>query len=334
MNHERICEDDMTSLERIQAALRFEKPDRVPFNFWMDRRLLRQYELRYGPYFRVEHYGADVIESPLMLPWPSGEALERDGTAWMMKPLWNEGWQGVNGIAWPNPEAPENFTGIEHDLRSHPDKAIFVNVAGITGIMHGIRSEADLFTDFCERPGDVQEIFAKIGAVLARAVENLCARCPAIAAIYVQDDVCSSHGCMFSPDTFERFIYLVNDQPIRAARAAEIPVVYHSDGKTDDILEHLIGLGVSAINPLQPTLHDFNAFMRRFGGRIGVYGALDNCFVIPDGTPEEIREHVLDAFHILGSTGALILSSHDIPSYCPHENIEVMVKTIREDCLY
>ena len=29
--------NEMTSKERVETALRFEKADRVPFNFWMDR---------------------------------------------------------------------------------------------------------------------------------------------------------------------------------------------------------------------------------------------------------------------------------------------------------
>ena len=52
----------MTSRERFLRALRFEDVDRVPFNFWADRRLLARYEERFGPYFRPRHYGADVWE--------------------------------------------------------------------------------------------------------------------------------------------------------------------------------------------------------------------------------------------------------------------------------
>ena len=324
----------MSSKERVEAALRLEKPDRVPFNFWMDRRLLARYEAKYGEYFRVEHYGGDVIESYVNLEWPQGKTVQRDGTVWVVEPLWAHGWQGIAGIEWPDPEDSKNFDMIERDLRNQPDKAILVNVQGVMTVMHGIQSETDLYVDFFERPDDVQEFFAKVGEVMARFVTIVCDRFPEITAVYLQDDICSSRGVMFSQDVLDRFIYMANDQPIKAARDAGKPVVYHSDGMIFDIIEHLIELDVCAVNPLQANLHDFEEFMTRFGGRIGVYGGLDNLFIVPDGSPEEVREHVLHGFRTLGGNGGLILSSHDIPVHCPEENIEIMVKTIREECVY
>ena len=53
----------MTSKERVLAALEFRRPDRVPFNFWMDRRLMAQYEEKYGPDWRVRVFDADVVET-------------------------------------------------------------------------------------------------------------------------------------------------------------------------------------------------------------------------------------------------------------------------------
>ena len=325
---------DLTSRERVETALKGEKPDRVPFNFWMDRRLLDRYEKKYGLYFRVDHFGGDVVESLHPLEWPRGEEIEKDGTTWVTRTVWHNEWKGVDSIAWPDPGKKENFVLLERDLEQQPDKAIFVNVPGVLTIMHSIRAEQDLYLDFYDRPDDVLEIFSKIGTILADYVSAVCDRFENIAAVYVQDDVCDSTGAMFSLDTLDRFVFLANDMPIRAALKAGKPVVYHSDGRTDPIMEHLISLGVSAINPLQPHLNDFEDFSRKYGGRIGVYGALDNCFVIPDGTPDQVREHVLGAFQALGGDGGLVLSSHDISLHCPEENIEVMVKTIREECRY
>ena len=51
----------MTSRERVERAIRFEKPDRVPFNFWMDRRRMTELDARYGADFRPRHYGADIV---------------------------------------------------------------------------------------------------------------------------------------------------------------------------------------------------------------------------------------------------------------------------------
>jgi uroporphyrinogen decarboxylase len=325
---------ELSSRERVLMALRHERPDRVPFNFWMDRRLMDQYIEEMGHYFRVDRYGADVIETFPLLPWPSGEGMMRDGTMWVTKHLWEDEWGGAASLNWPDPHDPKYYEIIENDVKNKPDKALFVNIAGITTLMHGIRAEQDLYMDFYDRPDDVLEVFDKFGEIMAETVRVVCEKFPEIAAIYVQDDLCAKNGPVFSPDMLEKFIYFVNDRPIRAAREAGKPVVYHSDGKTEAVTEHLIELGVSAINPLQPHLNDFDQFKEQFGGRMAVYGALDNCFIIPDGTPEEVRRHVLDSFEKLGKDGGLILSTHDIPLHCPRENVEMMVKTITEECVY
>ena len=60
----------------------------------------------------------------------------------------------------------------------------------------------------------------------------------------------------------------------------------------------------------------------------------DNCFTIPQGTPEQVREHIDGQFRLLGKPfGGLILSSHDIDITTPDENIDAMVAAIKS-CTY
>ena len=55
--------------------------------------------------------------------------------------------------------------------------------------------------------------------------------------------------------------------------------------------------------------------------------------VIPNSDPAGVRRHVKETFNLLGESGGLILSTHDIPRTTPDENIEVMVSAIKE-CTY
>jgi len=119
------------------------------------------------------------------------------------------------------------------------------------------------------------------------------------------------------------------------ARKYNIPVMFHSDGNVSELLDHLIKIGVCAVNPMQPHLNDAGQFKEKYGDKLAVYGGLDNCYIIPDGTPEDVREHVSEVFNILGkSDGALIFSTHDIPEYTPKENIEALISTIKNECNY
>ena len=113
-----------------------------------------------------------------------------------------------------------------------------------------------------------------------------------------------------------------------------IPIIFHSDGNVEKLIDLLLPLGISAVNPLQPHLNDYNVFKEKYGDRLTVYGGLDNSFIIPDGTSEEISNHVHETFDTLGRpNGGLIFSSHDIPINTPEENIDAMINAIKE-CVY
>ena len=154
-----------------------------------------------------------------------------------------------------------------------------------------------------------------------------------ITAIYFQDDLATSHGLMFSLDMIKEFILKYFEPGIDMARSANKKLIFHSDGDVTEVLDTLVDIGFDAVNPMQPELNDLNKFKEKYHGKLAVYGGLDNSKIIPDSSPEGVRKHVKNIYNTLGKGGGLILSSHDIPLNCPEENIEVMVKTIKE-CQY
>lgn len=81
---------EMASRDRVQRVLNGELPDRLPFNFWMDRDLMAKYDEKWGADFRVTRYGADVIEAFAIMPFWSGLPMKtlNDGkTVWQLEPL-------------------------------------------------------------------------------------------------------------------------------------------------------------------------------------------------------------------------------------------------------
>ncbi|MBD3173673.1 MAG: hypothetical protein GF320_00720 [Armatimonadia bacterium] len=323
----------MDSRTRVLKALRHEKPDRAPFNFWMDRRLMERYEQRIGnPNWRVTHYGADVIEAFALLAFPTGPGVERDGTRWQTGPAM-ESWDDVNSLELPDPTADAVYDWIRRDLDAHPDVAIFLDMPTPWGVIAGIRSYELIYTDMMDEPDRFKELARRIADIQTVAVER--ALDMGVTALYLMEDLATTAGLSMSPAMIQEFCLDFCQDQAAAAKSRDVPILWHSDGNTIDLIEHLLPLGVQAINPLQYHLHDYDEFKSRFGDRVALYGGLDNCFVIPDGTPEEVSAQVLDVFEKIGRPdGALILSSHDIPLHTPEENVEEMVRTITEECVY
>lgn len=144
----------MTSRERVIKALNFEKPDRVPFNFWMDRRLMARYEKEYGDYFRLDRYDADVIETFPLLAWPAGSGEERNGSFWFTSPAL-ENWDEADRLVMPDPLEEKVYDHVQAHLVKYPDKAIFVNIPGPTTVLHGIRLLDNFYYDVYDYPEEL-----------------------------------------------------------------------------------------------------------------------------------------------------------------------------------
>jgi uroporphyrinogen decarboxylase len=322
----------ITSQERFLAALRHEKPDRAPFNFWMDRRLMARHEQRIGHrHWRVTHYGADVIETFAPLAFPPAPGIERDGTWWQTGPALAD-WRDAAALKLPDPANDKVYRLIGQDLAEFPDTAIILDMPTPWGIIAGLRTYELAYMDVLDRPEDVLAMARRIADLTLAVVERACRM--GITALYLMEDLADSRGLTLSPAMIRRFSLDLIRPHIAAAKAAGKPVLFHSDGKLDDLLPLLKEYGLDAVNPLQPHLNDPWAFKAAHGRQLALYGGLDNCFIIPNGTAADVRAHVLDVFEAVGRPdGALIFSTHDIPLDTPPENIEAMVAAIKE-CRY
>jgi uroporphyrinogen decarboxylase len=324
----------MDSKTRFLMALKHQKPDRVPFNFWMDRRLMADYEKKISHrHWRVTHFGADVIETFLSLDFPCGPMEERDGTSWLIGQSITD-WSKIDELKMPDPREDKVYSLIKADLEEFPDKAVILDTQTPWGIIAGyMRGYEHVYMDMYEFSEQFHKMCRKLIEIQKVAVERACKM--GITALYLMEDLATSQGLVMSPAMMEEFIFQYARQLADIARAYKVPFLWHSDGNVADLVPILRDFGVSAVNPLQPNVCDTKAFMQKHGGKVAVYGGIDNCFTIPQSTPQGVRKHVLEQFEILGKpSGGLIFSTHDIPLNTPYENVEIMVKTIKEECRY
>lgn len=319
----------MTSKERVLAALSFQEPDRVPFNVWLDENsntdTPEEYKIftkKYGSNFRLEHFDVDIIETFPNLKWPGLDPLLKP------KDIIDE----LENLSLPNPSLEDTYSEIKRTLSEYPDKAVSVQILGIGHIMAGIMTYQQFFEHLLLSPQKLKNFIKKIGVMWEEVTKRVCDM--GITFLYFQDDIASTKGLTISSQFIDQFIFEPVIPSMEIAKKANIPVVFHSDGNTMDILDRLVEIGIKAINPLEPRLNDLSLFKEKYHGKLGIYGGLDNSNIIPNGTPEQIEKHVIESFGKLGKGGGLILSSASIPYTAPEENIETMVKTIKEKCIY
>lgn len=325
----------MTSRERVQAVLHGEIPDRLPYNFCLSDPLAAQLAAIYGPNYRATQYGADVIETFLLIDWfpqlaGRGKHIQDEVTNWTVEfPVTDL--RELDELDMPDPQDPKIYSQIVENRQNHPDKALWMLQITPLDVLLGIAGMETVFLELYEQEEVIERFLHRVSDFLQQVIRRGAAM--DIDAVYLMGDICSSKGQMISNDALRRFCFAPIRPLIDIAHQAGRKVLYHTDGYVMDILPLVIEAGIDMINPLQYNLHDIEAFAREYGDRLMVYGAMDNCFILPDGSEQEIRQHIRRLFEVLGRRGRYIASSHDIPATAPLSHLDIMVDELQR-CRY
>ncbi|MHB9035532.1 MAG: uroporphyrinogen decarboxylase family protein [Armatimonadota bacterium] len=323
---------ELTSRERVRLVLNGKIPDRVPFNFWMDRDAMEEYDKRWGRDFRLTHYGVDVIEAFACLPFWSNVEMKSiyDGkTIWQTEPL-VKNLAEVFDLPLPDPSDPALYADVAAKREKYPDKAIFAMMIAPLDILQPLRLAENLYMELYDSACEIHQILGRIKPLMIETARRVCKM--DIDVLYIAGDICGRDGALVSPRHLREFLFEYLKEVIEIAHSAGKKVFYHTDGYVLDILDLFIEYGFDGINPVEPRYNDPAEFIKRTNGKLVLYGGLDNCNIIPNGNVQDVSEHVMSQFSALGRSGRLIFSSHDIPSHCPLHNLDCMVDTIKNCC--
>ncbi len=150
--------------------------------------------------------------------------------------------------------------------------------------------------------------------------------------LYLGDDIGMQRTPMMSIDLYCRWLKPRLKQVIDAARAVNpnIIVLYHSCGCATAFIPHLIEAGVDVLNPVQPESMDFREVYREYGGKISFHGTIGTQTTMPFGTPQEVRDTVLEHLEIAKEKGGLFPApTHLLEPEVPWENILAYVDACR-----
>ncbi len=248
----------------------------------------------------------------------------------------------LQSFAWPDPDQPEMFTGLaEQAYRWHSETDYIIGADGIkVGILQTasqLRGYDKLFMDFALNPALAHALLdcisERINAMYANYMKAVSAY---VQVVVITDDQGTQNSLMISPAMFRQFI-----KPRLAAQigtikqtAPGVKVLMHCDGAILPIIEDLIEIGVDILNPIQTVvkgLEDTQALKARFGDRVTFHGAMDVQQVLPNATPEGVRQEVQRRIADLGNQGGYILAPcHNIGADIPPENVVALFDAVKE----
>ncbi len=124
--------------------------------------------------------------------------------------------------------------------------------------------------------------------------------------VFVHDDLASGTGPMFAPEWYEQYIYPLYPEILAPARERGKRVLLVADGNMFHFLPRLNELGFDGIqfeNPATP----LENVIQHFGDLLMIGGVQTN--ILTTGTPEQIREMVLELGELARKHPGLAISS-------------------------
>ena len=334
----------MNSRERVLTALKHEKTDRVPRNFWAEYPTWNRLFQYYGHQDQervLQDLDIDIrLLQPIFPPErPLGNGLFRN--FWGERYLYQEtGWglmrEDISGVLndvtqfeeiesfdWPSPD-DFDYSPIPEQCRRWENHALLYGSADIWQRPALVRGMDKMFIDMCEHPDWSHYLSRKFTDFYkedyTRAMEVASGR---IDMFLLISDLGSQHGPLISKAMFRKFVAPYIKEMSDHIHSLGAKVLYHSCGNIRSLIPDLIESGIDILDPLQP-LPDMEptALKADFGERLCFHGGIDMQRLLPHGTPDEVSAGSQRYQEILGSQGGYILApAHLFQPDVPPENV-------------
>ena len=198
-------------------------------------------------------------------------------------------------------------------------QTLYEFMIGLEDCMTLVHSDRDFIEELLDISADYWRKF------VGRAVDE------GVDFVWAADDLAFKTGLFLPPDLLDELWVTKLRRILEPALNAETPVMFHSDGKIDDLVPMLIDLGIDCIQPMDPYGVDYREYKKRFGGRVCLAGNIDIEFPLAHGTPEDVEKDVKEHMEVMKPGGGYICcSSHSIVNYIPHENFIAMINAVHK----
>jgi len=320
----------MTSRERVVATIRFQPVDRIARDVWTPpaaflgreqalRALMAQYPSDFGP----RGYVDPVDQSPLFEP---GEWTDAWGSTWVniqrgmigeVKQAALADWASLDTWKPPFEKLGKGFENVNQTC-ADSDRFIALGLPRPWERLQFVRGPAAAYMDLATGDGRILKLLEMIHAYYLRHLEYVVQT--DVDAVFFMDDWGSERSLLISPQMWVTYFKPLYRDYCQLAHSQNKFALMHSDGYIMPLYEHLVEIGVDAINS-QLFAMPIEEIAERFKGRIAFWGELDRQGTLPFGTPDDVRADVQRLKDAFGDCRGVI-GQASINKDCPLENVQ------------
>lgn len=152
----------------------------------------------------------------------------------------------------------------------------------------------------------------------------------AIDLVFTADDIGGQRGLLMSLDMWQEHLVPHHVRQNALIHDLGAKVIYHTDGSVMPAVGGLIDMGIDVLQALQFDADGMDpvALKAEHGDRLCFEGGISVQKTLPFGTPDEVRQEVIERAAVLGAGGGYVLGpSHAIQADTPPENIVALFDT-------
>lgn len=249
-------------------------------------------------------------------------------------------WSRYVHSPWDHTQDPDFWKTLREktlQLRASTDKALMI-VCGCNLFEWGtfLRRMDNFLMDLLCEPDQVARMLDQL---LERHLATLAKVCDSVGDIVdiirFGDDLGMTSGPFMDVDTFRSLFKPRHKQLCDYVKThSQMHTFIHSCGSISSLMPDLIEAGIEIFNPVQTNARQMEPeFLKKefgqdctfWGGGVETVGTLNN------GTPEQVREQVLERLEIMSAGGGFVFNTvHNILPDVPPQNILAMFDAVKE----
>ena len=359
----------------ITALLRTGTPDRVPLQFDLCRSLLDGFGEKYDipVHYTTAYYedvtyrlsgnelrvamGSDCVVVGAGLPRDYEHPVDEDGLVineFKMRlrqgPIYMEVVPpapmshfetagDVEAFEFPDPLAEGRYDDAELYIQKYQGEYFIIGDMELTmfDMMHLAVGMEKLLMDMALEKPYIEPLIQKMkdfslaigGKLVSMGVDG----------IWAGDDFGGQSGMLISPPMWGKYFKEAYREIYAELKVInpDVVIMQHCDGAVAPILGDWIEVGLQVFNPVQPNVpgHEPEDLKSKFGDRLSFWGAIDQQYLLPDGSAEEIEADVAEKIRVLGAGGGYMCSpAHIIQADTSMANVEAFIAAVKKHGVY
>ncbi|MGD8237004.1 MAG: uroporphyrinogen decarboxylase family protein [Armatimonadota bacterium] len=237
----------------------------------------------------------------------------------------------LDSYEFPDISAAERWEGVEERVRELKQEHV---VSAGTGTFYrdawGLRGLEQWLCDIAEESAFMLKLLDGMLEYKLEIVRRFARM--GVDMISIGGDIALHTGPFMRPDTWRKHFKWRDAALIDAARGHGVEHFFlHSDGNLMPILEDLIEVGFTVLDPVQPECMDPNEVKECYGDRVTLHGTISSQQTLPFGSVESVRAEVRDRVARCGYNNGLVIAPNNVVQFdVPVENLLAVYETVKE----